>query len=195
MSTAVAQSESQFASTFLTLLSVSESTAGLSKDYKKDLRELSGIGVKLPNLPITKKSLNSTQTSSNVYKFTIKSIKAPKFNVTLDAASTDTIYQLKTKLCTTADLKGYEPSSIKLLLKGKVLQDGSLVSDVTSSSEEELKVTALIGAKPEAPATVQPETTQERELPWDQIKDLLEAGGFDGDSTITRLQRGWRLTQ
>lgn len=194
---AVPQSEKEFTSNYLTLLSLSSTPYKYPLDYKKDIREIKGLGVKLPNLPVQKKK--SSSSSTVVRQCIFKSIKPPKFNVTLSASSTDTVYQVKSELAKHADLTNVEPSQIKLLLKGKVIQDASLLSDIADSGEE-IKFTVIVSApiaqaSEELTQSATPLPVQRIELPWAEIKALLASKGVDSAAAIARLQHGWELTE
>ena len=194
-------SEKEFASSYLTLLSLGETK--FPSDYKKDLKDVRGLGVKLPNLPIAKKSDSSKHSAisnATLHDCVFKSIKEPKFNVTLQVKSTDTIYQVKTDLCKSvqADVGSLEPSQIKLLLKGKVIHDSSLISDIAQDDSSEVKFTAIVGTPSTTPAQVstpEPEESTEVAIPWNEIEQLLKSKGIDSKAIIQRLQDGWELTK
>jgi hypothetical protein len=189
--------EKKFVSTYLALLAVSDSPQKFPEDFKRDIKEIKGLGVKLPNLPVTKNSQSENRTAADV-KCTVKSIKPPRFNLSQTSKSTDTVYHLKCQLCKSQELSGVEPSQIKFLVKGKVIQDASFLGDLVENGED-LKLTAIVSAGDSKATTMQPVEpavqSVEPVLPWSEIKVLLESKGLDASSAVTRLQRGWELTK
>jgi hypothetical protein len=191
-----ASTEKKFVSTYLALLGVSDSSQKFPEDFKRDIKEIKGLGVKLPNLPVTKNPQSENRTATDV-KCTVKSIKPPRFNLSQTSKSTDTVYHLKCQLCKSQELSGFEPSQIKLLVKGKVIQDASFLGDLVENGD--LKLTAIVSASDSKASTMQPVEpavqSVEPVLPWSEIRVLLESKGLDANSAITRLQRGWELTK
>lgn len=202
---ASSQSEKDFVSTYLTLLSLSDTPNKFPDDFKKDIREVKGLGVKLPNLPVQMKSKTTIDSPISVHTCIFKSIKPPKFNVSLEVKSTETIYQVKSQLSKEIGLGNLEPSNIKLLLKGKVISDASLVHEIASESGEDIKFTAIVSSV-EATQTSTPSSQSQSgpppqsndeslQLPWADIKGVLESNGIDSSFAIARLQKGWELAK
>lgn len=198
------QSEREFASNFLALLSVSDANVVIPADYKKDIKDISTLGIKLPNLPNPKKQTTSSSNGSDI-EVSFKSIKPPRFNVSFKSASTNTIFEVKTTLAKQNELNGIQPSQIKLLVKGKVIQDSVLLSSITND-DQQVSFTVMINKDASKSATpistpepeiaaIEPVSNPEVEIPWDDIKLLLEQKGLDSVSTIERLQKGWELTK
>ncbi len=204
VATSATQSEREFASNYLTLLSVSDSKIVIPADYRKDLKDISTLGIKLPKLPVSKKQVNGDSNDSDqIIDVTFKSIKPPRFNVSFKSSTSNTLFEVKTLLVKNeANLQGITQSQIKLLVKGKVIQDSVLLGSV-ANGEEQVTFTVMINkdktsdstpvSTPE-PSTITP-ITKEIELPWDEIKVLLQEKGIDASSAITRLQKGWELTK
>jgi len=209
MSAAVtnSQSEREFASNYLALLSVSESKIVISPDYRKDLKDITTLGIKLPNLPNKKKAVNeSNDASEKRVEASFKSIRPPRFNISFETAASNTIFEIKTTLTKHDELQGVSPSEIKLLVKGKVIQDSVLLNSITSG-EDKVSFTVMINkdsSKSVSPApTSEPDVStidsntkiEPQTLPWDDIKKLLEQKGIDSTTVIDRLQKGWELTK
>lgn len=204
VATSATQSEREFASNYLTLLSVSDSKIVIPADYRKDLKDISTLGIKLPKLPVSKKQVNGDSNDSDqLIDVTFKSIKPPRFNTSFKSSTSNTLFEVKTLLVKNeANLQGITQSQIKLLVKGKVIQDSVLLGSV-ANGEEQVTFTVMINkdktsdstpvSTPE-PSTITP-ITKEIELPWDEIKVLLQEKGIDASSAITRLQKGWELTK
>lgn len=198
------QSEREFASNYLALLSVSDAKASIPADYKKDIKDISTLGIKLPNLPNPKKQTASTSSGSDI-DVSFKSIKPPRFNVSFKSASTNTIFEVKTTLAKQDELAGIQPSQIKLLVKGKVIQDSVLLSSITNE-EQSVSFTVMINKDSSTSATpistpepeistITPVSNSEVDIPWNDIKLLLEQKGLDSISVVSRLQKGWELTK
>lgn len=199
------QSEKQFASNFLALLAVSDSNIVISADFRKDLKDISTLGIKLPNLPNPKKQLNSSNESlEQAIEVTFKSIKPPRFNVSMKTSSSNTIFEVKTALVKNQQdtLHSIDPSQIKLLVKGKVIQDSVLLSSIINGDEQ---VTFTVMINKDASRTSTPPSATESSsispatsdipLPWDEIKELLQQKGIDATKVVARLQQGWELTK
>ncbi|AET39007.1 Mdy2p Ecym_3530 [Eremothecium cymbalariae DBVPG len=197
--------ERDFVTRFLTLTSINE--PALSKDYFKPLEEIQELGLSLKplNYKYDHKRVKLAESQQpNDIEITIKSIKPPKFNHTKVFKPNNTVLEVKAFLKSIE--KGVsEDVEIKLLLKGKVLHDSLLLSDLKAAK---VLLTAMI-AKAKAPSAV-PKTKSDSEpvvveaadfevgVPWDKIHDVL-AGVFKDDlttsTTLDRLRRGWELAK
>lgn len=213
--------ERQFVSNILTLLSVSGAEKVIDDDYRKDLNELERLGVNLPKLPNAKRPLNhleqagvevgagsssqkNSSESSNVNKLIkvgVKSIKPPRFNTEIECPIKNTIHEVKQQLIESENLAGLQPTEIKLLLKGKVISDSTLL-DSLITDELDIKFTAMINksaaSQSAAPAeqTPVPETPSgsATSIPWEDILKLLQEKNISNPAeVIDRLKKGWNL--
>lgn len=214
-------SETDFITKFLTLAALNE--PALPSNYRKPLQQVNNLGIALTPLKYKYDPSKSRKKAvpQNV-EVSIKSIKAPRFSHVKSFEPTATFGQVKEFLVETEpEIVG--ASQIKLLLKGKVLHDTQLVSDLSkdklaliamvSKAEKpvETPAAAAAAAAPE-PAAADPEpmdideadpqlnlpTTDSIALPWDKIRDLLETSLGDPEVTkiaVERLQRGWELAK
>jgi hypothetical protein len=159
--------------------------------------------LKLPNLPITKTSTSKLDRKKSINAH-FKSIKSPKFTAELDINLEDSVYRVKESLITeVAELKGFATSQIKFLIKGKVIQDSSLIGNVVGEEDADVKFTVMISGKPEEVdqdpedadiAAILPETEREVVLPWADIAKVLKDSGItDVEGTLLKLQKGWEL--
>lgn len=157
-------------------------------------------------------------------RVTVKSIKPPKFTHVLENVDASlTILDLKQQLLTELDKNNESSSSqqqqkgldlaglsaVRLLLKGKVLQDSKVLEDFLGPDEgkDELSFIAMISATP-APASVpEPEPVSapvKQASPvsdmveidpalWQEIAALLSAklGPGPGSQALLRLKQGW----
>ncbi|CCH44931.1 Ubiquitin-like protein MDY2 [Wickerhamomyces ciferrii] len=212
-------SEKEFASNYLTLLSISDSNIVLEDSYKKDLKEIKTLGIKLPNLPNPKKSndrdlISNGSQDGKLVNVTFKSIKPPRFNINSKINSNITIFKIKSDLIKSQnELRELDPSQLKFLVKGKVIQDSSLLSSILGT-DEEITFTVMIN-KSNTPTPIpssgsndndninddEPEISNidqikpEIQIPWNDIGELLKSKGLDSTVVISRLQKGWELTK
>lgn len=210
-------SELDFVGKFLSLAALNEPK--LASNYRKPLHEVTNLGVSLP--PLRYKydpSKSHSKSISKVVEVTIKSIKAPKFVHSKSFESTDTVGQIKEFLVET-ESEIYTTGQIKLLLKGKVLHDTQLVSDL---NQDKISLVAMV-SKAEKPVETAPlpKPAQEPEpelelmdvdmedpqldlssqtdidLPWDKIRTVLESSLDASTASVAlgRLQKGWELSK
>lgn len=210
--------ERQFVSNILTLLSVSDAEKVIDDDYRKDLNELERLGVNLPKLPNAKKPLNKLEQTgagegsdsglqnsiessnfSKLIKVGVKSIKPPRFNTEIECPIKNTIHEVKQQLIESKSLAGLQPTEIKLLLKGKVISDSTLLGSLITD-ELDIKFTAMINksAVSEPAATAEQTSVSETptisstSIPWEDILKLLqEKNVSDPAEVIERFKKGW----
>ncbi|CCE66281.1 hypothetical protein TPHA_0P01230 [Tetrapisispora phaffii CBS 4417] len=181
--------ELEFVSRFLTLATLSEPV--FSKDYQKPLQEVTSLGVALPGLRYkyepsrVRKNAGSSNNgsgsmsdnASNAIKLTLKSIRAPKFSIEHEFSGNDTVLQVKLFLVN--EKKVEQKEQLKLLLKGKVLHDKFLLSDlnVTEATLNVMVSKPVLSTadevEPEAPSLDSVSPTVSYEVPWDEIETLL----------------------
>lgn len=196
-------SEKEFVSKFLTLASLNEPK--LDSSYRKPLREVGSLGVSLPPLKYKYDPSKSRCRSKSSIEVSLKSIKAPKFSHVQLFEATDTINRVKEFLIE-KEAEIYYTSQIKLLLKGKVLHDSQLLSDLGS---ENLALIAMV-SKVEPPAEPEPDLElvnldqeskdlvgSDIQLPWKEISELLhfKLGAVEANSALERLRKGWELSK
>lgn len=190
--------EQEFVSKFLTLATLSP--PALSKDYKKPLQQVNSLGVALPALKYKYHAKRSNDGNDGKrLKLVLKNIKAPKFVLESEFGRNDTVRQVKEYLV--HEGKAQQLGQLKLLLKGKVLHDTGILSELI---DNEATITVMISK----PGIVQQDqqhqevtvALQEKplEVPWQAIAKTLSAELQDFhqvELTLQRLQRGWELTK
>lgn len=179
----------------------------LPADYKKPLQQVVNLGVALPPLRYKyehKKTKNASSAGSNDVEITLKSIRPPKFNHTKIFSANDTVNQVKHFLVDT-ESEIQDVSQTKLLLKGKVLHDNVLLSDL---KVEKAALTVLVSKldksvetdseRSPTPLTRTTPPVTPATLPWEDIEKLLEVKFQDKEQAaqaLKRLQKGWELSQ
>ncbi|CCF57151.1 hypothetical protein KAFR_0C01580 [Kazachstania africana CBS 2517] len=210
-------SQREFVNKFLTLATLNEPI--ISSSYQKPLQDVTTLGVALPALKYkyNPKRTRTTQQAgaeqletSTPVSLTLKSIKAPRFAIEKEFVATDTILKVKNFLVQEA--KANNASEVKLLLKGKVLHDSSILLDLKT---EKAVITVMISAGtsaakkdsvPVAEAPADPETPISEvsavltHLPWHEIEALLTNTYKDKDTSeiralVERLKKGWEMTK
>ncbi|KAK7202523.1 hypothetical protein BZA70DRAFT_96749 [Myxozyma melibiosi] len=141
--------ELTFSKAFLSLLSNQPIKYG--EDYVQDPKSLGSkpglvILSPMPN-PKRRKADTATASDSKQATITIKSLRAPKFNVTVSASYTDTIFTLKTKVSAEAKIS----CTVKLINKGKVVPDTKTVSEIVDG-EGKAALMAMVSAVEEGAA-------------------------------------------
>lgn len=130
------QNEREFASKFLQLITLSADAKSDQFYSTADYHKLSSLGPSLSKIEVTLPRGKSTQsnTTEDVAEISLKSIKPPfKFSTQLSKVPVShTIYKVKSDLIESLPLlkdANVRPTHLKLLVKGKVIQDtSSLVS-------------------------------------------------------------------
>lgn len=167
-------SETTFAKAYLQLL---------HSQTPKPVRDTSYIGtrgqyISIPEFPTPKKkAVTATSTIDeatalpSTIKVTVKSIKAPKFNEQFELAKTDIVLDVREKL-------NKYGSSIKLLVKGKVIPESRSLQEVAGDSTEIAFMAMVSGeplaSKPEPTPTPDTRSTEtSTAIPWEQIEQLL----------------------
>lgn len=189
----MASPEHEFVSKFLTLATLNQPV--LPVDYRKPLQQVNSLGVALPALKYKyhSKKINKHNNDKGL-KLVLKNIKPPKFTLEHVFSSNDTVRQVKELLI--SEGKAQHLGQLKLLLKGKVLHDSGILSELL---ENEAIITVMI-SKLEA---VQPQeepttTTKTLQVPWKAIENTLSREWDDSQQAalaLQRLQRGWNLTK
>ncbi|KAM3165294.1 Ubiquitin-like domain-containing protein [Lachancea thermotolerans] len=200
--------EKEFISKFLSL--VAQQPIVLKSDFKTPMENITNLGVALPPLKykydhkrLKRNGGNGSGTAR--IQLNLKSIRAPKFVYSQEFDQSETIYQVKEFLIQKED-SIHETSQLKVLLKGKVLHDNILLSDLKSDKVDLVvmvsklenaasqgtsagdSANASIDAKEIAPRSVQ--------VPWVKIEQLLKnemADPQEATAVLQRLQRGWDL--
>lgn len=117
----------------------------------------------------------------------------------------ETIYQVKEFLIQKED-SIHETSQLKVLLKGKVLHDNILLSDLKSDKVDLVVMVSKLenaasqgtSAGDSANASIDAEEIAPRsvQVPWVKIEQLLKnemADPQEATAVLQRLQRGWDL--
>lgn len=129
--------QKQFISSYLQLVSLSDHQDASFFNEVNNYGLLPSLG---PSLPSIRGVLPSASSNANVatVKLNFKSIKPPfKFQTDLEEVlEIETIFNVKIKLIDALKLneQNVKPKDIKLLIKGKVIQDTEVVSNLASDS-------------------------------------------------------------
>ncbi|QLG73723.1 hypothetical protein HG535_0F02340 [Zygotorulaspora mrakii] len=204
--------EYEFVSKFLTLVSISEPV--LTADYKLPLQHVTKLGVALPALKYRydfKKSRNSSRNNDAsggpAIALNLKSIRAPKFSIDQQFAGNDTVYQVKEYLV--KEGKAQQIQQFKLLVKGKVLHDSELVSDVASGGTNIVVMISKPIVDEGSPSSVSSSSLGEKvattepididaEIPWNDIQSALKSSLNSEEAVaqaMDRLKRGYELAK
>ena len=217
--------ESDFISKFLTLATLSESS--IPSNFQKPQDEITTLGVALPPLryrynPAKSRGKHHTVNAVSepeTINVTLKSIRHPKFILSQEFSSLDTVSHIKKFLLDTDKIQ--EVGQVKLLLKGKVLHDNTLLSELNlgdtavtvviskpsgsgGASGNVASVTPVVPTPevpevPEVPMEVskpeddidmdEPEEVREIEMPWDAIESLLIQRFGNSDDVNVAMER------
>lgn len=138
----VTQNEREFTSKYLQLINLSEN-ARLDQFYStSDYGKLSSLGPTLPKIdvPLPRGKTSANSDSASTIQVSLKSIKPPfKFSTQLQLPASHTVYKVKSDLIgTLLSLKdtGVKAADVKLLVKGKVMQDTSSLSTIVNGEQE-----------------------------------------------------------
>lgn len=156
----------------------------------------------MPTAKRPRSSLESTSTTSTKQAtVSVKSLRPPKFNVTVSASYADTVFTLKEKIASEAKISG----SVKLLLKGKVISDTKAVEEIVDE-QGKASLMAMVTAAEETPA----EQIASAPLPepaaidleinadvWGAIESTLvgKFGDAKAKLVMERLQKGYTLAK
>lgn len=196
--------EHEFVTKFLTLATLSQPV--LAKDFNKPLQEVTSLGVALPALKykydpkrVNKISGSGAASSSGSIKLTLKNVRPPKFSVEHEFSVNDTIHQVKQLLV--QENKIQQVKQLKLLLKGKVLHDKILLSDLnTNEATLTVMVSKPVDKLSESDPVVSPveEVSQDIIIPWNDIEILLKSklnNDQQASQALEKLKKGWGLSQ
>lgn len=200
-------SDADFVNKFLTLASLQKPK--FPSNYQKRLDQIDQLGVALPQLRY-KYNFNKRKSSTTDDKLvskktiTLKSIKAPKFNIKDEFDSNLTIFQLKqVVLNKVPEIK--QIGQLKILLKGKVLHDTSNLQAILSETEN-ATFTVMISAPKveETPTDIDQmdmditDVEQPKEvIPWNEILQVLQKKNSleKSNELLERLKKGWELAK
>ncbi|CUM68296.1 uncharacterized protein PRCAT00006018001 [Priceomyces carsonii] len=203
----VTSNERQFVSTYLELINLSQEVDP-SKFYSSaDYYKIDSLGPTLPQMNVNLPKAKQLIDTKSMITLKFVSIKPPyKFISQLtEVPLSSTVYSVKKSLI--ADqLKNEEitPSNIKLLLKGKVIQDTSLLSSLPVT-DDEMAFKVMISA-PVPSASTPKSTTPESEDPdvsepitilditWNKIYEILKSDlGSDlkASDALSKLKANW----
>lgn len=192
-----------FVNNFLALATINE--LPLNKKYQKQPKDIVSLGVPLPPLKYKYKYNRSNQNkndnnnnASPPIHLILKSIKPPKFIMESDFPTNQTINQIKEFILlnqsTVANIK-----QLKLLIKGKVLHDSTLLTDLpTTNNQDNITITVMISKSRDEESTNEQPHTLKITPPWDDITKILMdkyQNERDVSEILQRLQKGWDLTK
>ncbi|KAK5959875.1 Mdy2p PWA37_002945 [Arxiozyma heterogenica] len=212
-------SDCDFVNKFLVLATINPPQ--LSSSYQRPLKDVKTLGVALPPLKYKynpqKRLGNDTATDSisdgnqpATVKLTLKSVRQPKFSIEHDFNVNQTVLQVK-EFIQQHESTIKQLNQLKLLIKGKVLHDSTLLVDLPIKEQDNVIVNVMISKPlipdkkeeqdPEDPSIDQilPSSTQQKTaVPWDVIEQVLidtYSTKQEATSVYERLKRGWDLTQ
>ncbi|CAL9728054.1 ubiquitin-like protein Mdy2p [Monosporozyma unispora] len=200
-------SDRDFVNKFLVLATINKPE--LSPSYQKPLREIKSLGVALPPLKYKynpKKRVHKDASSNNdKVKLTLKSVRPPKLSLEHEFNVEETVLQVKEFIKEQEDTIK-QLGQLKLLVKGKVLHDSTLLVDLPVKTENVLinvmvsKPVAEDEKDPEeiSVTTPPPQKKQEIEVPWSVIKQVLVdtyPTSEEAANVFQRLQKGYDLTK
>ena len=214
-------SDRDFVNKFLVLATINPPE--LPSSYQKPLKDIETLGVALPPLKYKynpqRRSTNDTATTNGssgapveTIRLTLKSVRQPKFSIEHDFAVNQTVLQVK-EFIQQHESTVKQLGQLKLLIKGKVLHDSTLLVDLPVQNQPNVLVNVMISKpsflekeqEPRDPSVDQmlPGFTQQQQqqvvtVPWDVIKQVLIDTYPTEEEAIKayeRLQRGWELTK
>ncbi|KAK9465478.1 hypothetical protein V1512DRAFT_241882 [Lipomyces arxii] len=174
-----------------------------SDDYKIEshqLGERTGL-VLLTHMPYDKRKRDRNATVITNASLSIKSIRAPKFAISVNAPYTDTMLNIKSKIATET---GIALNGLKLLVKGKVLPDTRSVREIV---DENGAAAIMVMVTPTTAPTSEMAPTQtidvneenrdiEKEIDedtWLAIEHLVreKLGTVQGAKSFAKLKQGY----
>lgn len=210
-------SDRDFVNKFLVLATINPPQ--LSSSYQKPLKDVKTLGVALPPLkykynPQKRLGTGTTNASNNssgtTIKLTLKSVRQPKFSIEHDFSMNQTVLQVK-EFIQQHESTIKQLNQLKLLIKGKVLHDSTLLVDLPIKEQNGVIVNVMVSKPsisekeeeqdPSDPSIDQilPNSTQQTTaVPWDVIEQVLidtYPTKQEAVNVYKRLQRGWELTQ
>lgn len=212
-------SDRDFVNKFLVLATINPPQ--LSSSYQRPLKDVKTLGVALPPLKykyMPQKRFGNDTTNNNTsihsptatIKLTLKSVRQPKFSIEHDFNMNQTVLQVK-EFIQQHESTIKQLNQLKLLIKGKVLHDSTLLVDLPVKEQDNVIVNVMI-SKPSVPEKKEeqdpkdpsidqmiPSSTQEATtVPWDVIEQVLVETyptKQEAASVYERLKKGWKLTQ
>lgn len=211
--TTTKMSDRDFVNKFLVLATINKPE--LSPTYQKPLRQVDSLGVALPPLKYKynpKKRVHKDDSPAKV-KLTLKSVRPPKFSIEHEFSVEETVLQVK-EFIKSQEGTIKQLGQLKLLVKGKVLHNSTLLVDLPVKTDnvlvnvmisnpvaqeerdpDDISVTEQTTIK----STTSPETKkQEVDLPWNAIKQVLidtYQTPEEATTVFERLQKGYNLTK
>lgn len=194
-----------FTSTFLQLINLSNNASPDTFYSTDSYNKLASLGPTLPEIKAPFPQFDEAATGGAV-KITFKSIKPPyKFSTEVEKVPlSNSIYKIKSDLIESLPelkLAAVEPTDLKFMIKGKVIQDSSILSAVPNLTENVSFMVMVSAPKPKeqtpAPAELDdivsvPDATKAvvSQLTWKKIHDLLKQDlGDQADGVFEKLQK------
>lgn len=195
-----------FASTFLQLISLSNNASPDTFCSTDSYSKLSSLGPTLPEIKAPFPRFDETATGGTV-KITFKSIKPPfKFSTEVQNVPLSySIYKVKTDLIESLPelkLAGVEPTDLKFMIKGKVIQDTSTLSVVPGISETLSFMVMVSTPKPKEQSAAEPAELDDivsvpdaskpvvSQATWKKIYDVLKQDlGDNAEGVFEKLQK------
>ncbi|KAH3683454.1 hypothetical protein WICPIJ_005573 [Wickerhamomyces pijperi] len=208
--------ELDFAQTFLSLLST---TNNVDATHLQRPQFITAHPPQQPKLPIAKQRSSSKPSSTEESSVAVvcKSIRPPRFAIEVNCSSGETVYNVKTKLTQSSGKPAnlIDASQLKFLIKGKVIQDSTLLSSLINQFGEEIITFTVMISEYEGPAhesvqetpaaaaastSTSTQTTEQSkqdslaDADWETVHHLLTAGNVRED-ILERVRKGWNLTK
>lgn len=203
-------SDRDFVNKFLVLATINKPE--LSPTHQKPLRQVDSLGVALPPLKYKynpKKRVHKDDSSANnKVKLTLKSVRPPKFSIEHEFSVEETVLQVK-EFIKNQEGTIKQLGQLKLLVKGKVLHNSTLLVDLPVKADNVLvnvMISNPVAEEERDPedisvteqTTTTPQKNQEIALPWNAIKQVLidtYPTPEEATAVFERLQKGYDLTK
>lgn len=180
--------DKEFAKTYLQLISLDEKVSDFNTI--QSYSSIDSLGPSLPHFKYPLPIVEDAESEVKKVTVTLKSIKPPKFSVSLDFPDSDTIYKVKTTLIEKESL-AVEAADIKFLVKGKVVQDATVLSELDNLSF----MCMIAKTKTESPVPETPKESEKHKIDyvspeaWEKILEILIKDGNSNDAANDILLR------
>lgn len=190
MSVEIIDNEKHFITTYLQLISLSTNSKASQFYSTSDYNKISTLGPTLPKIDISIPILGGSNVQeAEKINVSFKSIKPPyKFSVTLsDIPVTNTIYTVKSQLMEAVpDMTRdrLSASDIKVLVKGKVIQDTTLLADIANGND--VAFMCMVSRSSTGQASDTPMLSESRDPSFSTTEDPIQL-----DSAFSLSQNAW----
>ncbi|CAH2351202.1 ubiquitin-like protein Mdy2p [[Candida] railenensis] len=182
-----------FNSAYLELIGLSENAPSSAFYSTSDYSKLNTLGPSLPKskVPIPRSGANDNSSSSSTLLLTFKSIKPPfKFSTQLSNVPDNyAVYKIKNDLIESLQLlkdAHVVASDLKLLVKGKVIQDTAILSTLVGPGATDISFMCMVSAPKSIPAE------QSVGSPTNDNSDPTDASPNSMNDPTTILPATWK---